>query len=70
MRERFRLMLVQDPLAAFDLAEDGRAEAREVDEVGEVLAAFDAGHASGCSYAGTDAFLFLAVHEPHARAIF
>jgi hypothetical protein len=70
MRERVRLMLVQGTLAAFDLAEDGGAEAWEREKVGEVLAAFEASHASGCSYAGTDAFLFLAVHEPHARAIF
>jgi hypothetical protein len=68
--ERFRLMLVQDTLPAFDLAEEGRAEAREVDEVGEVLAPLHVRHAPGCSHAGTDAFSFLAVHEPHARAIF
>jgi hypothetical protein len=70
MRERVRLMFVQDTLAAFDLAEDGRSEARETHEVGEVLAAFEASHASGCSHAGTDASLLFAVHEPHARGIF
>jgi hypothetical protein len=57
-------VLVQDTFAAFDLAEDGRAEAWKVDEVGEVFAAFEAGHASGCAHTRTDAFLCLVVHEP------
>jgi hypothetical protein len=70
VRERFRLMLVQDPFATFDLSENGRAEAREVHPVGQILAALEACHPPGGSYAGTDAFHVLGVHEPHATAMF